>query len=161
MTNAETNDKAATVAEQGAQVAPEKFPAKKGSHPEKECAQSQEKRQGSRAQEGSQNPTGAEGRDPGRDHENHRLAEAHRAGLRQHPGEQGWAEDRIPQERRRGAQLPHREVARHSRSFQRRFRFRPGRRFCDPGRTSPPWQPYLPKTISGKSDALNSDKDEH
>jgi hypothetical protein len=46
-------------------------------------------------------------------------------------GEHGRAEDRILEERRRGAQLPHREVACPPvPPSQRRFRFRPGRRSC-------------------------------
>ena len=31
------------------------------------------------------------------------VAEAHRPGLRQHPGRQGWRQDRVVAERRRGA----------------------------------------------------------
>ena len=65
------------------------------------------------------------------------LAEAHGARVRQHPGQQGRREDRILEERRRGAQLSHREVAGTAVPSQRRFRFRPGRRcLCEIQRTS-------------------------
>ena len=40
----ETTDKAATVAEPGAAVAPEKAPSEEGCQPEEECAQGQENR---------------------------------------------------------------------------------------------------------------------
>jgi hypothetical protein len=66
----------------------------------------------SRKQEGRghRDDEARQGRDASRDHGNHGLAGAHGAGLRQHPGQQGRGEDRILEERRRGAQLPHREV---------------------------------------------------
>jgi hypothetical protein len=47
------------------------------------------------------------GRDVGRDRRSHGLAEAHSAGLRQDPGEQGRATGRVLKERRRGARSYH------------------------------------------------------
>jgi len=51
-----------------------------------------------------------------------RAGRTHHSGLREHPGQQGRPEDRILEERCRGTQLPHREVANPaSVPFQRRF----------------------------------------
>jgi hypothetical protein len=49
MTNAETNDKAAAVAEQGAPVAPEKVPSKKGATQKKGAPKGQETVKGAKA----------------------------------------------------------------------------------------------------------------
>jgi hypothetical protein len=49
MTNAETNDKAATVAEPGAQVAPEKAPSKKGASQKKGAPKAKEGAKGGKA----------------------------------------------------------------------------------------------------------------
>jgi hypothetical protein len=48
MTNAETNDKAATVAEQGAHVAPEKAPSKKGASRTKSAPKGQKTAKGAK-----------------------------------------------------------------------------------------------------------------
>jgi len=49
MTNAETDDKAAAVAEQGAHVAPEKAPSKKTASPKKGAPKGQKKAKGGKA----------------------------------------------------------------------------------------------------------------
>jgi Protein of unknown function (DUF3489) len=49
MTNAETNDKAATVADQGAYVAPEKAPSKKGASQKKGAPKGQKAAKGGKA----------------------------------------------------------------------------------------------------------------
>ena len=46
-----------------------------------------------------------------RDHGNHRLAAPHGAGLRFASWQQGRGEDRVREERQRGAYVPHRQVA--------------------------------------------------
>jgi hypothetical protein len=51
------------------------------------------------------NDEGRQGRDAGRDRSGHGLAAAHRARLRQHPRQQRRGEDRIIEERRRGAHV--------------------------------------------------------
>src|SRR5947209_1935501 len=55
------------------------------------------------------------------------MAEAYGARLREHSRQQGRPEDPIVEELCRGAQLPHRYLAKHSKSplWPRRFRFWP------------------------------------
>lgn len=50
MTNAETNDKPATVAAQGAHVAPQKAPSKKGATPKKGAPKGQKKAKGGKTE---------------------------------------------------------------------------------------------------------------
>ena len=58
------------------------------------------------------------------------LAGAHRAGLRQHPGQQGRGEDRVVQERRGRTDVQDREIAPANSPSKRRLGHAPGRRFC-------------------------------
>jgi len=60
----------------------------------------------------------------------------HHSGLREHPGQQGRPEDRILEERCRGTQLPHREVANPQCSLPTPLRFTPGRALLRSGNGS-------------------------
>ena len=57
------------------------------------------------------------------------LAAAHRAWLRQHPGQQGRGEDRVLQERRRRTDVQDREIAQGNSSSKRRLRSQTGAAF--------------------------------
>ena len=145
MTNAETSDKAATVAEQGAHVASEKAPAKrdatktKGAPKAKKSAKAAEPKKAGKARRAGTQKRATEARSNKKAEvtammkraKGATLAGAHGAWVREHPGQQRWREGRILEDRRREAQLPHREAATaRSRCFQRSFRFQPGRRCC-------------------------------
>ena len=128
MKTEETNDKAAMVAEQGAHVAPAKAPSKKGASRKKGAPKA---KKGAKRAKAAKAPRAKKGATDARSNKKAEviammkrakgvtlaeisrddgLAEAHDARLRQHSGQQGWPESRFVEKRRRGAQLPHREV---------------------------------------------------
>ena len=125
-------------AQPAADVAPAKGKAKKSPAKGPRRARAQKGATESRRQQesgGDRDDEARQGRDAGRDRGSHGLAEAHGTGLRQHPGQQGRREDRILEERRRGANLSHRQVSkRRSVPFENAaFGSEPGRRSCFQG----------------------------
>src|ERR1043166_3681527 len=135
MTNAETSDKAATVAEQGAHVASEKAPAKrdatktKGAPKAKKSAKAAEPKKAGKARRAGTQKRATEAPSNRKAEvtammnraKGATLAGAHGAWVREHPGQQRWREGRILEDRRRERSY-HIANAR-SRCFQRPFRF--------------------------------------
>src|SRR5271170_3320587 len=107
MTNSETRDRAATVAEQGAHVGPAKAPSKGGAGRKTAAPKAKKRAKAAKAAKaprakraatdarrqqegrGDRDDESRQGCDPRRDRDGHWLAEAHGARLRQHPWRQG------------------------------------------------------------------------